>query len=56
MTTKIIDIYAWTDFMSGCDSGELMCLIKFNKKVKDINIKKICFQSVIVLLLVIYMI
>jgi hypothetical protein len=37
----ITSIYPWADFMPGCGTGELMCIIKFNMQVSAFEIKNI---------------
>ncbi len=45
MQPSIISIYPWADFMPGCGTGHLMCVIKFNIKVSDVMITDITFTN-----------
>ncbi len=46
MEPLIVSVYAWTYHMPGCSiSGQLMCSIKFNVKVKDMIINSLTLSN-----------
>ncbi len=42
---KIISIYPWIDFMPGCGTGQLMCVITFDMQISNMLIKNITFTN-----------